>query len=235
MNLILRLILELLRSRTTERTDVGTEIVARFRVMPTDLDFNGHMTNNRYHTVMDYAAIGLLASHGILTAMLKKRWRPIVGCSLISHRKSLKMFDRYIVRSKVIYCDEVWSYLSHIIEHDGRVIAAANRKYALLDRSGFIASQKIFAEIGEDFNSKPADIDSVRSWVDAEKTVLEYSRSDDIAPKNNIGIEAIIMECKKDIAKAILCGQSDVEAQPCLYARLECAEQIGCPAQNETV
>ena len=235
MGLILRLIIELLRSRTNERTDFGAEIVARFRVMPTDLDFNGHMTNNRYHTIMDYAAIGLLGSHGILTAMFKKRWRPIVGCSLISHRKSLKIFDRYIVRSKVIYCDDVWSYMSHIIEHNGHVIAAANRKYALLGRSGLVTSQNIFAEIGEDFNSKPAEFDSVRSWVDAEKKVLEHSRSGDIVPKKNIGIDATVIECKKDIAEAILCRQPDVEAQPCLYARLECAKQVGCPAQKQPV
>jgi len=204
MSLIFRLIFELLRSRTIRRTDVGSEIVAHFRVLPTDLDSNGHMTNNRYHTIMDYAAISLLGSHGILTAMFKKRWRPIVGCSLISHRKSLGVFDRYIVRSKVIYCDEVWSYLSHVIEHDGQVIAAANRKYALLGRSGFIPSQKIFAEIGEDVNNIPAEFESVRSWVDAGKTVLEYSRIGDVELQNNI--DTTVMECKKELADAILCA-----------------------------
>lgn len=234
MSLIFRLIFELLRSRAAGRTAVGIEIVARFRVLPTDLDFNGHMTNNRYHTVMDYAAIGLLGAHGILTAMVRKRWRPIVGCSLISHRKSLRIFDRYIVRSKVIYCDELWSYLSHIVEHDGQVIAAANRKYALLGRSGFIPSQKIFAEIGEDVNNMPTAFESVRSWVDAEKTVLEHSRIDDAATENKIGIGTTVMACKKELADAILCTQPDVEAQPCLYARLECAEKVGCITPNES-
>ncbi|GEM_PF-413253 len=234
MRLILRLIIELLRSRAGVRTDIGVEIVAHFLVLPTDLDFNGHMTNNRYHTVMDYAALGLLGSHGILAAMFKQRWRPIVGCSLISHRKSLKIFDRYIVRSKVIYCDEVWSYLSHIIEHDGQIIAAANRKYALLGQNGLVTSKKLFAEIGNEFDTKPADLNAVRSWVDAEKTILEHSLTDNVKPCNNIGVDTTVMECKKEIANKILSKQPDVKAQPCLYANLECATQLGCPAQKET-
>lgn len=231
MSLIFRLIFELLRSRATERTDVGNEIVAHFRVLPTDLDFNGHMTNNRYHAIMDYAAIGLLGSHGILTAMFKKRWRPIIGCSLISHRKSLKIFDRYIVRSKVIYCDEVWSYLSHVIERDGQVIAAANRKYALIGRDGLITSENIFSEIGENFNRKPSNIGSIRSWVDAEKTVLEHSQ---VGSSEVQGIKAeMTMECKKDTAAVIVQSQPGVtQAMPCLYAGLE-AQKVGCPAQKE--
>jgi len=94
MSSIFRLGYELLRSNFSKRTHISVELVARFRVMPTDLDFNDHITNNRYHTIMDYAALRLLGSHGILAAMFKNRWRPIVGCPLISHRKSLKMFDR---------------------------------------------------------------------------------------------------------------------------------------------
>ncbi len=235
MSIVIRLIFELFRSRTGDRTEIGQEIIAQFRVLPTDLDFNGHMTNNRYHTIMDYAAIGLLGSHGILAIMFKRRWRPIVGCSLISHRKSLKIFDRYIVRSKVIYCDEVWSYLSHIIELDGQVIAAANRKYALLGQKGFISSQKIFVELGEDFNRKPTDIESVRSWVDAEKTVLEHSRINTAENQNNNGIGPTVMECKKDLAKQTRSEQTGSEAGPCLYSKLDCAKQLGCPAQNETV
>lgn len=128
--LIIRIFYELIRSKICVRTHVGAEVISQFRVMPTDLDFNGHMTNNRYHTIMDYTALRVLGEHGILAVMFKNKWRPIVGCSLISHRKSLKVFDRYTVRSEIIYCDDVWSYLTHIIEYDGQVVAAANRKYA---------------------------------------------------------------------------------------------------------
>ncbi len=141
---------------------------------------------------------------------------PIVGCSLISHRKSLKIFDQYRVRSQIIYCDEAWSYLSHIIECDGQIIAAANRKYALLGKSGLITSENIFSEIGEDFAGKPSNIDSIRSWIDAEKTVWGHSRIGNVEIQDTSG--AIMLECKKKIADTIIRTQTDeTETMPCLY------------------
>ena len=76
MMLIARIFFELIRSRFCVRTHIGNEVISRFRVMPADLDFNGHMTNNRYHTIMDYAALRVLGEHGILSIMCKNRWRP---------------------------------------------------------------------------------------------------------------------------------------------------------------
>lgn len=97
--------------------------------------------------------------------MVKNRWRPIVGCALISHRRSLKIFNRYQVRSRIIYCDSHWSYLSHSIEYNGQVIAAANRKYALVNRDGIITTDKIFQAIGEDFQNKPSNKKTVSSFA----------------------------------------------------------------------
>jgi acyl-CoA thioesterase FadM len=199
--------------------------------MPTDLDFNGHMTNNRYHTIMDYAALRVFGSHGILSVMLKNRWRPIVGCSLISHRKSLKIFDRCTVRSEIIYCDDIWSYLTHIIEYDGQIVAAANRKYALLGRRRLIKISKVFSATGADFNNKPSNIAPIQSWVDAEATVLSHSKIGNAEPQQNK--RPLVMECKKELADSLLCQTSNNEtAMPCLYAGLECAEQAGCPTQK---
>lgn len=231
MMLIARIFYELMRSKFTVRTQIGKEVVSLFRVMLTDLDFNGHMTNNRYHTIMDYAALRVLGSHGILPVMFKNRWRPIVGCSLISHRKSLKIFDRYTVRSEIIYCDELWSYLTHIIEYDGQIIAAANRKYALLGRRRMIKLKTVFAAIGEDFSNKPSNIEPIQSWVDAEATVLSHSKFTDEESSR-----PLVMECKKAIADSIMCDQTDEsEPVPCLYAGLECAEQAGCSVQNNEI
>ena len=232
MTLILRIIYEYFRSRVCETTTINDEVIAHFKVLPMDLDFNGHMTNNRYHTIMDYSALRLMGSHGILAAMFRKKWRPIVGCSLVSHRKSLQVFDNYTVKAKIIYCDALWTYISHIIETDGQIIAAANRKYALLGQGKLIKTKLVFKEIEQDFNNKPSNIDSIRSWIDAEKTVLELSRTE--ATTNQEVEMETTMECKKEIAATILEGQDEkIDSTPCLYAGLACAEQVGCTAQKK--
>ena len=231
MSLIIRLVVELIKTNISNRTCVNEEVIAQFWVLPTDLDFNGHMTNNRYHTIMDYATVKLLGSHGILSAMFKNRWRPIVGCSLISHRRSLKILNRYQVRSKIIYCDNHWSYLSHIIEYNGKVIAAANRKYALVNRCGLISTDKIFRAISEDYSNRPSSKQLIQSWVDAEKTVLDLSRPE--KPENKKRLKPQVAECKKNaIAKMIKDKVSEVSTSPCLYASLECAQKAGCSVSH---
>ena len=169
MSLLLCGIFELMKSNVNNRTKINQEVVSRFRVLPTDLDFNGHMTNHRYHTIMDCAAIKLLGSHGILLAMFKNRWRPIVGSCFISHKRSLKIFNHYQVRSKIIHCDTYWSYISHSIEYNGKTIAVANRKYAFVNRAGFIPTEKIFSAVSENYLNRPTSQQSIKSLVSAEK------------------------------------------------------------------
>ncbi len=227
MSLIARLLFELIKSNFSLQTRIDDEQLAYFWVMPMDLDFNGHMNNNRYHTIMDYATIKLLGSHGILTAMLKNHWRPIVGCSLISHRRSLKVFNRYLVRSQVIYCDRHWSYLSHSIEYNGKVIAAANRKYALVNRNGLISTDKIFSAISEDYAHRPSSKQSIESWLEAEKTVLKKSQTDIL--EKPVNVKPQIVECKKtSLSKMLENINSESTSLPCLYANLECAQKVGC-------
>ena len=234
MTLIIRIFFEYFRSKFSRKTNLNEEIISQFRVMPTDLDFNGHMTNNRYHTIMDYSALHLLGSHGILAIMFSKKWRPIVGCSLVSHRRSLQMFQEYSVRSKVIYCDALWTYISHIIEYDGKTIAAGNRKYALLGRGGqLINSKKIFSELGEDYQNRPSEIDSIRSWIDAEKTVLKQSQEENKNEKISETDQDTAMVCKKNAIVELLKKQDkEIMPDPCLYAGIACAKSVGCTAKD---
>ncbi len=153
--------------------------------MPSDIDFNGHMTNHRYHTILDNSAIKLLASHGILQSLFKNRWRPIVGSCLISHRGSLKVFNRFQVYSKIIFCDKHWCYLIHRIEYQGRIIAAANRKYAFVNSTGFISTDKIFQAIGENYSCRPSSKQVMQSCIVAERYVMKYNRLEHIENKGN--------------------------------------------------
>ena len=53
MNLYLRLLWTLLRCWRMPRITAGETLVRSLRVLPNDLDINGHMNNGRYLTVVD--------------------------------------------------------------------------------------------------------------------------------------------------------------------------------------
>lgn len=88
MNLYLRLLWTLLRTRRLPRIDVRDELERTFRVLPNDLDINRHMNNGRYLTMIDLMVIEYFARTGFLNVLLKNKWRPVVGGSSSPTAKS---------------------------------------------------------------------------------------------------------------------------------------------------
>ncbi len=78
----------------------------RFRVWPTDLDINVHMTNARYFSVMDLGRTDLMIRVGLGGAILRNRWQPVLGAANIRFRRSLKPFQRFTLVSRVLCWDE---------------------------------------------------------------------------------------------------------------------------------
>ncbi|HLY97262.1 MAG TPA: thioesterase family protein, partial [Sideroxyarcus sp.] len=80
MNLIFRMLYVLIRSLFCARIGTG-QLVSElgFRVLPTDVDFNFHMNNGRYLTICDLNRIDIYARSGLLKAMFKRNWLPVIA------------------------------------------------------------------------------------------------------------------------------------------------------------
>jgi acyl-CoA thioesterase FadM len=66
MNLYLRLVWIWLHARFKPRIRMGDTIEMRLRVLPNDIDVNGHMNNGRYMTIIDLALIEYFTRLGFL-------------------------------------------------------------------------------------------------------------------------------------------------------------------------
>ncbi|TMH75049.1 MAG: acyl-CoA thioesterase, partial [Betaproteobacteria bacterium] len=53
MNLYFRLLITILKALRAPRVTPGDTVELALRVLPTDLDLNGHMNNGRYLTLVD--------------------------------------------------------------------------------------------------------------------------------------------------------------------------------------
>lgn len=81
------------------------------RVWPHDIDFNMHMNNARYLSVMDYGRMHLLARTHILSHVIRSRWMPLVGAVWMTYRRSLPLFARFTLASRMVCWDERWFYI----------------------------------------------------------------------------------------------------------------------------
>lgn len=112
MNLYFRLLsLFLWRMRHTKKIDfLGTSCIT-YRVLPTDCDINGHLTNARYPAFMDLARTYMLAEMGLLKRFLKLRWLPIVNAAEFTYIRDIKPFQKFELQTKLVGWDEKYFYI----------------------------------------------------------------------------------------------------------------------------
>ncbi|ANC91641.1 thioesterase [Azospirillum humicireducens] len=159
MNLIFRLlavaaaaILAALRGRRAGLLEPST---LKFRVWPTDLDINLHMTNARYFSVMDLGRADLMIRVGLGPAILRNRWQPVLGGATIRYRRSLRPFQRFTLVSRVLCWDDRYIFMEHRMETPGGLAALAVVQGAIVGANGVVAPAEVLATLGTNAASPP--------------------------------------------------------------------------------
>jgi acyl-CoA thioesterase FadM len=171
MNLYLRLIWALLRSRRLPRLQAGQTLERQLRVLPNDLDINGHMNNGRYLTLIDLMLVEYFVRIGFARVLLQKGWRPMAGGSFVTYRRGLKPLQSYTLRFRLDACDAHWNYMRFEFSDGTQLCAAGYMKGAAVASSGLVSNAESYAALGKPlFN---ADLPQpVRHWLDAERGLM---------------------------------------------------------------
>src|SRR4051812_12217422 len=78
----------------------------QFRVWPTDLDVFRHMNNGMYLTIMDIARLDLLTRSGVWKKVRALGWYPVVVAETMQFRRSLNLFERFEIETRVLGWDD---------------------------------------------------------------------------------------------------------------------------------
>jgi acyl-CoA thioesterase FadM len=98
------------------------------RVMPNDLDINFHMNNGRYLTICDLNRVDLFIRSGLLKAMFKRGWIPVIAEHTMTYKKPLNMFESFEVSMRVTHWDEKFFYMTHTFSKGERIVAEGTSK-----------------------------------------------------------------------------------------------------------
>ncbi len=171
MNLYLRLLFTLLRAWRLPRFTVGTTLERSFRVLPNDIDINGHMNNGRYMTIVDLMLMEYFVRIGFAGVLLKNRWKPMSGGSFITYRRGLKPFQKYQLRYKIEACDEFWNFMRFEFLDGEKVCASGYMKGAAVSKNGLVRNADSYFALGHPLFSGEVPA-SVKHWLDAEKSLI---------------------------------------------------------------
>src|SRR5579884_1780374 len=101
MNMILRLLWIYLCAHVRPACHPLGPCLTPFMVLPTDLDIFRHVNNGIYFSIMDLARVDMIVRSGLLKVMRKARLRPVVAAETIRFRRSLTLFQRFNVETRV--------------------------------------------------------------------------------------------------------------------------------------
>lgn len=136
MNLYFRLLLFMVRVRLRSSLSMWDTSHVTFRVNPADLDVQRHMNNGRYLTLMDLGRMDLMVRSGFWKRVSDQGWYPVVAGQTITYRKSLMLWERFDLASRVIGHDDRWIYMEQVFRRDGTMVADAIVRARFLRRTG---------------------------------------------------------------------------------------------------
>lgn len=152
MNLIFRMLWVIVRSFFLPRVEMDSVVSSlNLRVLPNDIDINFHMNNGRYLTICDLNRVDVFARSGLLKAMFKRGWIPVIAEHTMTYKKPLNIFERYEVKLQVLKWDEKYFYMTHTFIVGERVVAEGTSKGCVYARGkGVVSPAEAIAAVEQD-------------------------------------------------------------------------------------
>jgi acyl-CoA thioesterase FadM len=149
--MLFRTILHSFLSRFGRRLAYYDVAHTRFRVLPTDLDILRHMNNGVYLSIFDIGRFDLLKRNGVWKIFIDHGWYPVVVSETISFRKSLTLWQRFTVESRILGFDAKAVYVEQRAVVDGEIYAQAFIRGRFLSRKGgTVAIDDLLAAVDTD-------------------------------------------------------------------------------------
>ncbi|XP_068702368.1 protein THEM6-like [Montipora foliosa] len=107
-----------------------------FVVLPSDVDLNLHMNNARYLRECDFGRINFWITSGMMNVMRKNKCCVTIAASSVRYRRSLELFQKVVLTTRVLAWDETAFYLEQrFSDFGGFVYAVVITKNTLVQGS----------------------------------------------------------------------------------------------------
>ncbi len=178
MNLYLRVLIVFIAALFKKRGGTVLEAcLLRQRVLPNDLDFNGHMNNGRYLTVMDLGRLDLMLRTNTFSLIWEHKSVPVLAAATIRYRLPIHVWEAYDLCTRVVCWDEKWIYIEQRFvmakgPRAGAVAAIAIVKGGFFSRKlrTTIPTAQVVEILGLPQHSPPMP-EHIAHWLESEQTL----------------------------------------------------------------
>ena len=159
--MLLRTLLMMITSRWKPKKDFREVGRVTMHVMPNDLDLLRHVNNGIYLSLMDLGRMDMMIRSGKWQQLSRLGWYPVAASVTVTYRRSLRLWQKYTLETKVIGFDEKAMYVEQRFVRDDEVYVAAIMRARFLRKSGGTVT---VPEMGELAAIDPASM-PIPEWV----------------------------------------------------------------------
>ena len=146
------------------------------RVWLDELDINVHMNNAKYLAVMDLGRTDWIVRTNARRLMTHEKMSPVVGGALVRYRRSLKLFQRYELKTRLLGWDERWLYIEQIMECRQGIACIAVQRTTFTKNGKMVPPQELAAKLGHDAGQMPAP-DWTRAWNETDIAMVKAAEA----------------------------------------------------------
>lgn len=169
MNLLWRFLWVMIFSRFAKPITTLTETVINFRVLPTDVDLLFHMNNGRYFSLLDLARINFTIRSKAMPILRRNKIYAVAASEMIRFKKSLNLFQKFQVHTRLIGWDEKFFYFLHKFKVKQELYALCLVKGCFLHKqNGTLNANDVIKLTGYSQPSPPLP-DWVKHWQHADR------------------------------------------------------------------
>ncbi|MFT5609077.1 MAG: acyl-CoA thioesterase FadM [Parvicella sp.] len=159
------LLLLLFRNRLP-RIEALEIIHTHIRVWPTDCDFNIHLTNSRYSSLLDLARTQYFIQINSLPKFVGGGWKSVLSSQSISFIKEIKPLEKVDIETRVLSWDRKYCYIEHRFLVADQLHAKALARVAFIKGRRVRAFDKLLIELNDATAiGSPAEPEQVTAWL----------------------------------------------------------------------
>jgi acyl-CoA thioesterase FadM len=138
-------------------------------VWPGDIDVLFHVNNGVYLSMLDVARVDMMLRSRALGPLRRARVYPIVHAQTIRYRRSLRLFERFDVETRVAGWDDQAFLLTHGFLRGEELVAEAVVRVRFLRRGGAKPTPGEVLELLDLTGQSPALPESMAVWNAAQR------------------------------------------------------------------
>ena len=159
---LLRLIRVVIKSQFQEKLSFDTEYTdsVNLIVLPQDIDPFMELNNGRYVTLLDLGRFSLGTKVNMASFLKRNNWSLTIVGTYNEYRYRLRLFQRFILKTKIIGYDEKWFYFFQKAERKGKSHMASVVKFAYTSKEGLVLPKEVITAMGMKY-----DPTGLPSWI----------------------------------------------------------------------